>query len=212
MRRYHGDMIRGVRLFAVLLLLLAAATSDAQPRDPIRYTVRFPAPHTNYLEVEAIVPADGRASIDMFMAVWTPGSYLIREYARNVEAVAATAAGRSLAVEKTSKNRWRIAAAGAREITLTYRVFSHEMTVRTNWVEADFALINGAATFMTLAPDAGLGFGLHGRGSIDRSGSLARRDPGRKSRGKRRAGQERRDGSLIVGMRDSRRRARPSTP
>ena len=156
MRRYHGDMIRGVRLFAVLLLLLAAATSDAQPRDPIRYTVRFPAPHTNYLEVEAIVPADGRASIDMFMAVWTPGSYLIREYARNVEAVAATAAGRSLAVEKTSKNRWRIAAAGAREITLTYRVFSHEMTVRTNWVEADFALINGAATFMTLAPDAGL--------------------------------------------------------
>jgi predicted metalloprotease with PDZ domain len=149
-------MIRRVRFFAVLMMLLGPATTDAQPRDPIRYTVRFPAPQTNYLEVEAIVPTEGRASVDMFMAVWTPGSYLIREYERNVEGVAATAAGRGLPVEKTSKNRWRIASAGAREVTLTYRVFSHEMSVRTNWVEADFALINGAATFMTLAPDAGL--------------------------------------------------------
>jgi len=51
------------------------------------------------------------------------------------------------------KNRWRIAAGGAREVRLTYRVYCHEMSVRTNWVEADFALINGAPTFMTLASD-----------------------------------------------------------
>jgi predicted metalloprotease with PDZ domain len=148
-------MIRRLRLITIFILLLDATTIKAQSRDPIRYTVRFPAPQTNYLEVEAVVPTDGRPSIDMFMAVWTPGSYLIREYARNVEAVTATAGGRTVAVRKTSKNRWRIATAGAREIILTYRVFSHEMSVRTNWVEADFAMINGAPTFMTLAPDAG---------------------------------------------------------
>jgi predicted metalloprotease with PDZ domain len=86
----------------------------------------------------------------MFMAVWTPGSYLVREYERNVERVAATAAGRPLAIEKPVKNRWRIATGGAREFTLTYRVFSHEMTVRSNWVERDFAMINGAPTFLAL--------------------------------------------------------------
>ena len=140
------------------LCALAPAAAHAQaagPRDPIRYTVRFPAPQTNYLEVEARVPTEGRASIEMMMAVWTPGSYLIREYQRNVEGVTAAAAGRPLAVQKTTKNRWRIAAAGAREITFAYRVFSHEMTVRSNWVDADFALINGAPTFMTIAGDAG---------------------------------------------------------
>jgi predicted metalloprotease with PDZ domain len=89
------------------------------------------------------------------MAVWTPGSYLIREYERNVEAVKASAGGRSLAIDKTTKNRWRIATGGTREIMLTYRVYSHEMTVRNNWVDADFALINGAPTFMTLADSAG---------------------------------------------------------
>ena len=42
------------------------------------------------------------------MAVWTPGSYLVREYERHVEGVAASADGKPVAVEKSRKNRWRI--------------------------------------------------------------------------------------------------------
>lgn len=144
----------GLAVFTTALLLLAAPAA-AQTREAIRYTVRFPAPQTNYLEVEALVPTDGRAALDMMMAVWTPGSYLIREYQRNLEAVRASSGGRALAIDKTTKNRWRITTGGAREVTLTYRVYSHEMTVRNNWVDADFALINGAPTFMTIADAAG---------------------------------------------------------
>jgi predicted metalloprotease with PDZ domain len=136
-------------LCAAILLALAVPVT-AQSRSAVRYTLRFPAPQTNYLEVEAIVPTDGRATVELFMAVWTPGSYLIREYERHVEAVAASAGGRALAVDKPVKNRWRIATGGARDVTVTYRVFSHEMTVRSNWVEGDFAMINGAPTFMAL--------------------------------------------------------------
>ena len=142
-------MRRRVFVLSIVLLLVARAV-PAQTAAPIRYTLRFPAPQTNYMEVEAVVPIDGRAAVDMFMAVWTPGSYLVREYERNVEAVAATANGRALDVQKTVKNRWRVTTAGAREFTLTYRVFSHEMTVRSNWVEADFAMINGAPTFISI--------------------------------------------------------------
>jgi predicted metalloprotease with PDZ domain len=141
-----------VGLIVFLVCAGAVAARTAHTREAIRYTLRFPAPRTNYLDVEAAVPTEGRPSIEMFMAVWTPGSYLIREYERNVEGVAAKASGQPLAVEKTAKNRWRITTGGAREVTLTYRVFSHEMTVRSNWVDADVAMINGAPTFMTLAP------------------------------------------------------------
>ena len=55
---------------------------DAQTAEPIRYTLRFPAPHTHYVEVEAVYPTARQASIEIFMAVWTPGSYLVREYER----------------------------------------------------------------------------------------------------------------------------------
>ena len=141
-----------VTLPLILTLLVASAASAQQRLEPIRYTVRFPAPQTNYVEIEATVPTEGRPAIEMMMAVWTPGSYLIREYERNVEHVVATAAGRALPVDKTTKNRWRIETGGAREIALSYRVYCHEMTVRSNWVEADFAMLNGAPTFMTLVP------------------------------------------------------------
>src|SRR4026209_1003822 len=103
------------QFIAVLILLALVSSVPAQTPEAIRYTVRFPAAQKNYLAVEAVFPTEGRLSIEMFMAVWTPGSYLIREYERNVESVAATAGGREMAVQKTAKNRWRITTAGAPE-------------------------------------------------------------------------------------------------
>jgi predicted metalloprotease with PDZ domain len=50
---------------------------------PITYILRFPAPATHYVEVEATVPTEGREHIELMLAAWTPGSYLVREYARH---------------------------------------------------------------------------------------------------------------------------------
>lgn len=130
----------------------AQTTAQATTTEPLRYTLSFPAPHTHYAEVSVEVPTARRATVDLLMAVWTPGSYLVREYERHVESVQATGAGgRALEVVKPAKNRWRITTGGAPTVTVKYRVYSREMSVRTNWVEAGFAMINGAPTFMTLA-------------------------------------------------------------
>jgi predicted metalloprotease with PDZ domain len=137
-----------------LVLVIGAVPAAAQQTsvEPIRYTVSFPAPHTHYLEVSAVVPTGRQPQVELMMAVWTPGSYLVREFSRNVEAVTAAGAdGRALNVEKTEKNHWRVATGGAPTVTVKYRVYAREMSVRTNWVEAGFALVNGAPTFMTLA-------------------------------------------------------------
>jgi predicted metalloprotease with PDZ domain len=140
-------------LFAAALLMTHADSATAQtPAEPIRYTVGFPAPQTHYMEVTATVPTERRADVELMMAVWTPGSYLVREYERNVEGVSASAPdGRALAVLKSDKNRWRVTTGGSSTVTVKYRVYGHEMSVRTNWIEAGFALVNGAPTFLTLA-------------------------------------------------------------
>ncbi|HZL56344.1 MAG TPA: PDZ domain-containing protein [Bryobacteraceae bacterium] len=122
----------------------------------VHYTVRFPRPHNHYAEVEALFPAAGQDTIELFLPVWTPGSYLIREYARHVEDVQSN--GRVL--EKTRKNRWRVETNGAPEVRVTYRVYCHEMSVRTNWVEDSFALLIGAATFMTVVASTGFSYEL----------------------------------------------------
>jgi predicted metalloprotease with PDZ domain len=139
-------------LALLFCLLMPMSDASAQSPEPIRYTLRFPAPQTHYLEVEATYPTGGRPQVDLMMAVWTPGSYLVREYERHVEGLSAKGAGgRSLAAVKPAKNRWRVETGGAASVTVSYRVYGREMSVRTNWVEAGFAMLNGAPTFITLA-------------------------------------------------------------
>ncbi len=49
-------------------------------------------------------------ALELWMPSWTPGSYLIREYARNVQAVRAEGAdGQPLALERMSEDSWRVA-------------------------------------------------------------------------------------------------------
>ena len=142
-----------MRTTALFIAAVAAipAMLNAQNTNAIRYTVRFPAPQTHYVSVEAVIPVAGLAAAEIFMPVWTPGSYLVREYARNVEDIAVTdGSGKRLAFEKSRKNRWRVETGGAAEIKFAYRVYGREMSVRTNWVEDSFALLNGAPTFVSL--------------------------------------------------------------
>ncbi len=122
--------------------------------EPVRYVLRFPDAQAHYVDVEAEFPAEGRTELLLFMPVWTPGSYLVREYARNVVTLtAATATGDALAVEKVSKNRWRIAAGGRAAIRVGYRLYAREINVRGNWVEQAFAMLNGAPTFLGIVED-----------------------------------------------------------
>jgi predicted metalloprotease with PDZ domain len=132
---------------AFLAVAFFAVALHAQ--EPVRYTLRFPAAQTHYVEVEAVYPASSAKQIEVMIPVWSPGSYLVREYARNVENVTATTdRGESVPVEKTRKNRWRFATRGASAMTFRYRVYGREMRVQTNFIDSDFALINGPATFI----------------------------------------------------------------
>lgn len=135
------------RLVVLAALLLAAAAAHAA--DDIRYVLRFVEPENGYVEVEASYPTRGAKSMTVMMPVWIPGSYLVREFARNVEGVAAeTDRGTKVAVTKSSKNRWQFPTAGAKRVTLRYRVYGHELGVRTNFIDSELALINGPATFI----------------------------------------------------------------
>ncbi|NCG20492.1 MAG: hypothetical protein GWP91_15900, partial [Rhodobacterales bacterium] len=147
-------------LSSALLLILACkplSTGDIPVSAPLEapqassdghlaYHVSFPAPHTHYVEVEAIFPTDGADQLTLMMPVWTPGSYLVREYVQHVENMQVQTPA---TIDVSSKNRWTVQTGGADAVRLTYRVYSHAMAVQGNWVDADFAMLNGAPTFIT---------------------------------------------------------------
>jgi predicted metalloprotease with PDZ domain len=86
---------------------------------------------------------------ELKMPVWTPGSYLIREYARHVQDFSGKdARGNDLTWQKTSKNTWQIDTKGAKQIVARYNVYANELTVRTNELNAEHAFFNNAALLM----------------------------------------------------------------
>ena len=128
------------------------ATVETKPVPPqISYTVSMSKPWTHLLEVEMRLSyaANAPAQAEIVMPVWTPGSYLVREYARHVESFgAADASGGSLAWRKSDKNSWLIETKGAREIVVKYNVYSNELTVRTNELNDNHAFFTPAALLM----------------------------------------------------------------
>ncbi|HEU4596127.1 MAG TPA: hypothetical protein VFS10_13375, partial [Pyrinomonadaceae bacterium] len=140
---------------AALLLIFSAAsqTVRAQNGHPqINYTVSMPRPETHLLEVEMRVrwhESVGPAQVELLMPVWTPGSYLVREYARHVQDFTAQdGGGRALQWRKTNKNTWRVETGGTREVRARYSVYSNELTVRTNELNDRHAFWNNAALLM----------------------------------------------------------------
>ena len=134
-------------LFCFLLLLLPfALVAQAAPK--LAYTVSMPEPQTHFFEVEMTLTDMRQRYVDLKMATWTPGSYLIREYARHVEDFTAAAGNQSLRAEKINKNTWRIYANNAKNIKVNYKVYAFELTVRTNFLDQSHGYINGAALFL----------------------------------------------------------------
>jgi len=114
----------------------------------VRHELSFPQRRNQYVHVRSTWPVSA-ASVDFAMPSWTPGSYLIRDFAANVEGLQARSGdGRALEAVKLAKNRWRVNAPDTDELTVEYDVWAGELNVATNWVESDFALLNGAGIFL----------------------------------------------------------------
>ena len=133
----------------------------------IAHHVSIADAHAHLLAIETTVTlANGGplpASLTFFMPVWTPGSYLVREYARHIESLTASAGDRPADCRKIRKNAWRVESAGSITVTVSYRLYANDISVRTNHVDATHAYWNGAATYLALeeAPSAGARVVVH---------------------------------------------------
>jgi len=138
-------------LLFFLISFSAACGGPVREVAPISYTLRFEEALNHYMEVEADIPTLGADELELFMPVWTPGSYLIREYARNIDRIdASTIKGNLIEITKTTKNRWVVNSKGLDRVRVTYRLYGWEINVRSNWIEGDFAMINGAPTYLSV--------------------------------------------------------------
>ncbi|HEY0547275.1 MAG TPA: PDZ domain-containing protein, partial [Pyrinomonadaceae bacterium] len=137
-------------LFFFITVESFAQDVRAKSAPDIAYAVSMPKPETHLLEVELRLRwREVQSGAELIMPVWTPGSYLVREFERQVQGFAAKdAAGHVLQWRKVNKNTWRIETTGAKEIVVTYEVYANEFSVRTNELNDEHAFWNNAALLM----------------------------------------------------------------
>lgn len=135
-----------LKYIAVITLCLLSIFSFA---GEVNYTLTMTKPQSHYFEVEMELKNFDEKEISVKMPIWSPGSYLAREFARNVDLVKAKDEnGNQLAVIKTSKNTWSIAKGDAKKVYVNYEVYAFELTVRTSFLDLTHGFVSGSSVFM----------------------------------------------------------------
>ena len=115
----------------LLFVALVASTSLAQT---YRARVAMEHPERHFFQVELALDGYTESSLELVLPTWTPGSYKIRDYSRNLESFTVTTPdGAPVPFEKVSKNVWRVSNPGA--VRVRYEAFAYEASVRTSWLD-----------------------------------------------------------------------------
>ncbi|GAA4352865.1 PDZ domain-containing protein [Variovorax defluvii] len=86
-----------------------------------------------------------QASQRVALPVWIPGSYLVREFAKNLQDLEARQGRRALAVHQLDKCTWQIDCTPGKPLELRYRVCAYDHSVRTAWLDATRGFFNGTS-------------------------------------------------------------------
>ena len=139
--------MKKISIFAICLLFSVISSAQINKLQPkVSYVLSMEKPQTHYFDVVMTLKSlDAKMKqqgfVDVKMAVWTPGSYLVREYAKNVESVSASSGNSSLALDKINKNTWRIKiTTSTQELTLKYKVYAYELSLRTSFLDDSHGL------------------------------------------------------------------------
>jgi predicted metalloprotease with PDZ domain len=132
------------KLITIIVIGMMANTVLAEK---ISYQLTFPEAQGHYVNVTMEVKTS-KDEVVVKMPVWAPGSYLVREFARHVEGFNAKSGGTSLSFIKRDKNTWVIKNPTKSAISISYKVYAFELTVRTSFIDESHAYLNGTSIFM----------------------------------------------------------------
>jgi predicted metalloprotease with PDZ domain len=115
--------------------------------EPIRYRIIPERPEAHLYRISCTVAEPDPSGQEFALPAWIPGSYMIREFARNVVSIRAESRGKPLAIEKLDKHTWR-ARPAAGPVMVTCEIYARDLSVRGAYLDTRQAFFNGACVFL----------------------------------------------------------------
>ncbi|MGI4779153.1 MAG: M61 family metallopeptidase [Janthinobacterium lividum] len=114
------------------------------PEPRVRYRVECADRHAHLFAVTLTIDAPD-ASQCVSLPVWIPGSYLIREFAKNLQGLRAMQGRRKLDPTQRDKHSWQIDCVAGKPLVVRYEICACDNSVRTAWLDADRGFFNGTS-------------------------------------------------------------------
>ena len=113
----------------------------------IHYQVKVENANAHTWCVTLHVP-NPRAKQQFQLPVWIPGSYLVREFSKQLSDMLATQSGQVLKIQQLDKNTWQTNCKANQALQLQYKVYAHDNSVRSAWLDANRGFFNGTSMFV----------------------------------------------------------------
>jgi predicted metalloprotease with PDZ domain len=124
----------------------------------IQYFLTIDAPQTHLVQLKMRIPTQQKSQFEVYLPGWSPGSYLVRDYARHVcQFRVYNEKGEDVYFKQISKNKWQIDLntsafkVTANSLDICYSVYCYEIGVRNSYVDIHHAFLNGPSLFMAAA-------------------------------------------------------------
>ncbi len=113
----------------------------------IHYTISSRNPAGHYFDVRLNIPRPDPAGQILRLPAWIPGSYMIRDFARNIVEISAHSHNETLTLEQLDKSSWRLPA-GVSAVEIQYRVYAWDLSVRSAHLDTTHGFFNGSSVFL----------------------------------------------------------------
>ena len=114
------------------------------PASPLHYRIEPANLHAHLFRITLTIPRPA-AGQEVALPVWIPGSYLVREFAKNLQKLTARQGRQPVALRQLDKARWRTDCTDRQALVLEYEVYALDNSVRTAWLDADRGFFNGTS-------------------------------------------------------------------
>ena len=111
---------------------------------PLHYRVEAASLQAHLFRVTLTV-AQPAAPQMLSLPAWIPGSYLVREFTKNLQHLTARQDGKPVPLRQIDKSHWEADCVASSPLVLTYEVYAFDHSVRTAWLDTQRGFFNGTS-------------------------------------------------------------------
>ncbi|VAW98222.1 Putative protease [hydrothermal vent metagenome] len=122
---------------------------SVKPAFNILYTITPASPEAHVFEVVCCIQTPDPDGQIVYLPAWIPGSYMIRDFAKNITKINAVSNQQPITLSKQDKQTWRCEKTTS-AIEIRYKVYAWDLSVRTAHLDTTHAFFNGSSVFLAI--------------------------------------------------------------